>query len=140
MADSEKTSSIRLPASQGENQALSAEDKAVIQALPKENALLIGVVSSGQSARFLLDLDSNLIGRSPESQIFLNDVTVSRKHAQIERISRESGSKHGFVIKDLGSLNGTYLNQVLIESEALLGDGDEIQIGKFRLNFYGSKN
>jgi pSer/pThr/pTyr-binding forkhead associated (FHA) protein len=139
MAESEKTSSIRLPSAHSERQALSVEDKAVIQALPRENALLVGTVNSGQSARFLLDLDSNLIGRSPQAQIFLDDVTVSRKHASVERINNSSSDVKGFILKDLGSLNGTYLNQVLIESEMMLGDGDEIQIGKFRLNFYGSK-
>ena len=68
------------------------------------------------------------IGRSPECKIFLDDVTVSRKHAVLER------SNGDFIIKDLGSLNGTFLNRRRIES-AKLEDGDEVQIGKYRLTF-----
>jgi FHA domain/zinc-ribbon domain len=68
------------------------------------------------------------IGRSPDCEIFLDDVTVSRKHAVLTR--RDSG----FFIEDLGSLNGTFLNRHRIES-AELSDGDELQIGKYRLTF-----
>jgi len=69
-----------------------------------------------------------LIGRSPECDIFLDDVTVSRRHAEIVREADE------FTIKDLGSLNGTYVNRKRIESAALQDD-DEVQIGKYRLTF-----
>jgi hypothetical protein len=69
-----------------------------------------------------------LIGRSPECDVFLDDVTVSRKHAELVN---ENGS---FSIRDLGSLNGTYVNRKRIES-ATLEDGDEVQIGKYRLTF-----
>jgi hypothetical protein len=69
-----------------------------------------------------------LIGRSPECDIFLDDVTVSRRHAEIAREDDE------FTIKDLGSLNGTYVNRKRIES-ASLQDDDEVQIGKYRLTF-----
>jgi FHA domain/zinc-ribbon domain len=68
------------------------------------------------------------IGRSPDCEIFLDDVTVSRKHAVLTRGDRK------FVIEDLGSLNGTFLNRHRIES-AELSDGDELQIGKYRLMF-----
>jgi pSer/pThr/pTyr-binding forkhead associated (FHA) protein len=67
-------------------------------------------------------------GRHPESDIFLDDVTVSRRHAEIVR----DGSD--YTVRDVGSLNGTYLNRERIE-EALLRDGDEVQIGKFKLVF-----
>ncbi len=69
-----------------------------------------------------------LIGRSPECEIFLDDVTVSRRHAELERTGDI------FTIRDLGSLNGTYVNRQRIESTAL-SDDDEVQIGKYRLTF-----
>jgi len=69
-----------------------------------------------------------LIGRSPECEIFLDDVTVSRRHAELERAGET------FTIRDLGSLNGTYVNRGRIES-AVLEDDDEVQIGKYRLTF-----
>jgi hypothetical protein len=69
-----------------------------------------------------------LVGRSPECDIFLDDVTVSRRHAEILREDDE------FTIRDLGSLNGTYVNRKRIESATLEND-DEVQIGKFRLTF-----
>ena len=71
---------------------------------------------------------TTLIGRSPECQIFLDDVTVSRRHAELERAGDT------FTIRDLGSLNGTYVNRRRIES-AVLADDDEVQIGKYRLTF-----
>jgi hypothetical protein len=69
-----------------------------------------------------------LIGRSPECEIFLDDVTVSRRHAELER------EGDTFTIRDLGSLNGTYVNRRRIES-VVLQDDDEVQIGKYRLTF-----
>ena len=83
-------------------------------------------------ARFLLDADVTTVGRHPEADIFLDDVTVSRRHAEFIR--------HGssFQIKDLGSLNGTYFDGVRIET-GLLSDGAEVQVGKFRLTFYASR-
>ena len=83
-------------------------------------------------ARFLLDQDETIAGRHPSADIFLDDVTVSRRHAQFLR--------HGtaFEVKDLGSLNGTFFDGVRIET-ALLSDGAEVQIGKFRLTFYASR-
>jgi FHA domain/zinc-ribbon domain len=71
---------------------------------------------------------TTLVGRSPECDIFLDDVTVSRRHAEIVREGDE------FTIRDLGSLNGTYVNRKRIESTALQND-DEVQIGKYRLTF-----
>jgi FHA domain/zinc-ribbon domain len=73
--------------------------------------------------------DRTTIGRSPDCEIFLDDVTVSRKHAVL--VARDGA----FLIEDLGSLNGTFLNRRRIESEAELSDGDELQIGKYRLTF-----
>jgi pSer/pThr/pTyr-binding forkhead associated (FHA) protein len=70
------------------------------------------------------------IGRSPDCGIFLDDVTVSRKHAVL--VERNGG----FFIEDQGSLNGTFVNRKRVES-AQLDDGDELQIGKYRLTFFG---
>ncbi len=80
---------------------------------------------------FVLEGDETTIGRSPECDIFLDDVTVSRRHS----IVRRRGG--GLEIEDLGSLNGTYLNRKRIDSPARLSDGDELQIGKYRLTFLG---
>jgi pSer/pThr/pTyr-binding forkhead associated (FHA) protein len=79
-------------------------------------------------AKYLLGTDTTRVGRHPESDIFLDDITVSRRHAEFMR----RGS--GFVVKDVGSLNGTYVNRERID-EAELASGDEVQIGKFKLVF-----
>ena len=81
---------------------------------------------SGES--FTIDGDRTGIGRSPDAEVFLDDVTVSRNHALIVR------RKDGLYIDDLGSLNGTYVNRRRIESHKL-EDGDEIQIGKYKLSY-----
>ena len=88
------------------------------------------IVKRGPNAgsKFFLDTDGTMIGRHPDSDIFLDDVTVSRHHAEIRRAS---GS---FNLHDIGSLNGTYVNRERVE-EAPLASGDEIQIGKFKLVF-----
>ncbi len=72
------------------------------------------------------------VGRSPESDIFLDDVTVSRDHAEV--FKREQPGEKGFRIRDAGSLNGTYVNRVRVDSVDLR-NGDEIQIGKYRFKF-----
>lgn len=77
-------------------------------------------------AVFVLDRDTVNIGREPSAEVFLDDVTVSRRHAVISRGAR-------MVLRDMGSLNGTYVNRRRIEADEPLEDGDEIQIGKFRL-------
>jgi pSer/pThr/pTyr-binding forkhead associated (FHA) protein len=79
-----------------------------------------------RGSRIALDKDEVSIGRHPESDIFLDDVTVSRRHAVVRRVG------DGFHVEDAGSLNGTYVNQTRVESQAL-NDGDEVQIGKFKL-------
>ena len=88
------------------------------------------VVKKGPDAgeRFALATDVVTIGRDPASDIFLNDITVSRRHAQLER------GAGGYTVSDVGSLNGTYINGERVESRSLV-PGDEIQIGKFRLVF-----
>jgi pSer/pThr/pTyr-binding forkhead associated (FHA) protein len=88
------------------------------------------VVKRGPNAgsKFFLDSDVVKIGRHPDSDIFLDDITVSRRHAEIRR------SDTSFGLHDIGSLNGTYVNRERVE-EADLRSGDEIQIGKFKLVF-----
>jgi pSer/pThr/pTyr-binding forkhead associated (FHA) protein/ribosomal protein L40E len=78
---------------------------------------------------FLVEREETTVGRSPDCDIFLDDVTVSRRHAVVRRAGA------GLEIEDLGSLNGTFLNRKRIESAARLSDGDELQIGKYRLTF-----
>jgi len=108
---------------------LSAGDQAAIDALGPDHALLIVHYGPNQGARFLLDVDSTSAGRSVNSDIFLDDVTVSRQHVIFER----NGTQ--FSIRDAGSLNGTYVNHVSV-ADAVLTDGDEVQIGKYRLTFH----
>ncbi len=80
-----------------------------------------------KGARFALDAGAVSAGRHPDSDIFLDDVTVSRRHAEFEP------SPTGTVVRDVGSLNGTYVNRQLVDSDVRLSDGDEVQIGKFKL-------
>lgn len=111
---------------------LSAPDQAAVDALPAGSALLVVQRGPNAGARFLLDAERTTAGRHPGSDIFLDDVTVSRKHAEFVR--REGQ----FVVRDVGSLNGTYVSRDRID-EAVLRDGDEVQIGKFRMIFHPSK-
>jgi pSer/pThr/pTyr-binding forkhead associated (FHA) protein len=96
--------------------------------LPPGTALLAVRRGPNAGARFLLDHDVTTSGRHPDSDIFLDDVTVSRRHAEFHR---EGGT---FTVRDVGSLNGTYVNRERVEA-ATLSNGDEVQIGKFRLVF-----
>lgn len=108
---------------------LSAADTSAIEALGPDHALLIVHHGPNQGARFLLDVDSTTAGRSVNSDIFLDDVTVSRQHVIFTR----NGTQ--FSIADAGSLNGTYVNHQSV-ADAMLADGDEVQIGKYRLTFH----
>ena len=110
---------------------LSAEDQEAVAALPRTSALLIVERGPSTGARFLLDAERTLAGRSEAADIFLDDVTVSRRHVEFVR------ELDDFVVRDVGSLNGTYVNRERIES-ALLRAGDEVQIGKFRMTFHPS--
>lgn len=110
---------------------VSKEEMESISALPSGSALLIVRRGSNVGARFLLDTDLQVAGRHPNAEIFLDDVTVSRRHAEFTRHGRE------FHMRDLGSLNGTYYNGERINS-AVLTNGGEVQVGKFRLTFYSS--
>ena len=96
-------------------------------------AMLVIHRGPAQGSRFLLDSNTVSIGRSPESDVFLDDVTVSRKHAQIIRTQDE------FSISDSHSLNGTYVNSISVTNQ-VLRMGDEIQIGKFHALFFGNSH
>jgi pSer/pThr/pTyr-binding forkhead associated (FHA) protein len=124
---SEMTSTMSLGSAEVEADQSSADpDQAAVEALPEGSALLVVRRGPNAGSRFVLDVDMVTAGRHPDSDIFLDDVTVSRRHAQFVRL----GS--GYAVKDVGSLNGTYVNRHRID-EAQLAGGDEVQIGKYRL-------
>jgi pSer/pThr/pTyr-binding forkhead associated (FHA) protein len=102
-----------------------------VDALPPGSALLVVKRGPNAGSRFLLDQDVTTAGRHPDSDIFLDDVTVSRRHVEFRRNGND------FAVFDVGSLNGTYVNRERIDSAALTG-GDEVQIGKFRLVYLTS--
>jgi pSer/pThr/pTyr-binding forkhead associated (FHA) protein len=101
----------------------------VLNALAEGSAMLVSLIGPSKGARYLLEPEVTKIGRATTNEIFLDDVTVSRKHAQV--LKREKS----YLLQDLGSLNGTYLNGELV-SEKPLNDGDELQIGKYRMHFF----
>ncbi len=111
--------------------SLSPEEQAAVSALPAGSALLIVRRGAGAGSRFLLEQDVTVAGRHPDADIFLDDVTVSRKHAEFLR----SGNR--FKVSDLGSMNGTYADGARVDS-ADLNHGDEVLIGKFRMTFFAS--
>jgi pSer/pThr/pTyr-binding forkhead associated (FHA) protein len=107
----------------------AAEDQVGgLESLSPDTALLVVKRGPNAGSRFPLDRDVVSAGRHPQSDIFLDDVTVSRRHAEFRRAGG------GFEVSDVGSLNGTYVNREPIETSSLT-NGDEVQIGKFRLVF-----
>ena len=98
------------------------------EGLPAGVGLLIVRHGPNEGSTFRLDADATAVGRHPDSDIFLDDITASRRHVRISR----SGTD--FELSDVGSLNGTYVNRQRVDS-APLRHGDEIQIGRFRLSF-----
>jgi pSer/pThr/pTyr-binding forkhead associated (FHA) protein len=110
---------------------LSPDEVAAVYSLPPTSALLVMQHGPSAGARFLLDAERTTVGRSTSADIFLDDVTVSRKHAEFVREGRV------FWVRDVGSLNGTYVNRERID-QAVLHSGDEVQIGKFRMTFHPS--
>ena len=113
---------------------LPAHDRSIIEEIAASNEKAMVVINRGSNlgSRFLITSEGVTIGRSTSSDIFLDDVTVSRKHAVIEKRAT------GFSLKDTGSLNGTYVNnQVVVEKNLL--SGDQIQIGKFHLLFVSGR-
>jgi len=114
--------------------SLSPEDRAVIaqiQSSAGEKAMILIARGPNKGSRFLITAEGVSVGRAVTSSIFLDDITVSRTHATITK------DGNSFVLKDAGSLNGTYINNVSV-TEHVLVSGDEFQIGKFHLLFVGS--
>jgi pSer/pThr/pTyr-binding forkhead associated (FHA) protein len=93
--------------------------------------MLVVVRGPNAGSRFLLDRDITTVGRHPDADIFLDDVTVSRRHAELRR------TDEGMLVRDLGSLNGTYVNGERVD-ERLLVTSEEVQIGRFKLLFVGA--
>lgn len=118
-----------IPVQPPEEPAVEVTDShlSALEAVPAGGAVLLVVRGPNQGTTFLLDQDVVTAGRHPQSDIFLDDVTVSRHHA---RISDRGGHRW---LADENSLNGTYVNRALIDSEVALRPHDEVQIGKFRL-------
>lgn len=117
------------PSDPGQESA-NMDDDVVVKLDDLPSGLGVLVVRSGVEAGLTVGLDERVthLGRHPDSEVFLDDITVSRRHVEIERVGE------GYVVRDVGSLNGTYLNRERID-EAPLAHGDELQIGKFKLVF-----
>jgi hypothetical protein len=112
--------------------AMTSTDERAVESLPPTSALLIVQHGPNAGSRFLLDAPRTTAGRSPQADIFLDDVTVSRKHAEF------MGGNGEYAVRDVGSLNGTYVNRERISDVTALRAEDEVQIGKYRLTFHPS--
>ncbi|HEV3400593.1 MAG TPA: FHA domain-containing protein [Acidimicrobiales bacterium] len=108
-----------------------AEDELTVSLgeFPESTAMVVVKRGPNAGSKYALDQDVTRAGRHPDSDIFLDDITVSRRHAEIVR------TPEGFDVQDVGSLNGTYLNRERID-KGRLSNGDELQIGKFKLVFF----
>jgi pSer/pThr/pTyr-binding forkhead associated (FHA) protein len=124
----DSTTTISLAAQDLESE-VEEEVVAPVEELRENTAMLVVRRGPNAGSRFLLDKETVTAGRHPESDIFLDDITVSRRHAEIHR----DGDR--FEVCDVGSLNGTYLNRDRVE-KVELSNGDELQIGKFKLVFF----
>ena len=111
---------------------LTPEEFEAVAALPTGSSLLIARRGPGAGSRFLIDSDVTTAGRHPDADIFLDDVTVSRRHAEFIRTGAD------VEVRDLGSLNGTYVDGERIDRVALV-EGAEVQVGKFRLTWFASR-
>ena len=110
----------------------SEEQVVTVPDLPEGAGILWVKRGPNAGSKYALDKETVMAGRHPDSDIFLDDITVSRRHAEFQR------GPSGYVVRDVGSLNGTYLNRDRIDEEAPLANGDEVQIGKFKLVFLSS--
>nr|WP_241732839.1 FHA domain-containing protein [Aeromicrobium phoceense] len=119
-----------IPVIDADTEEMSAGDVFAVENLQVGNAMLLVQRGPDAGSRFLLDQDVVSAGRHPSSDIFLDDISVSRRHATFSR----RGS--GYVVTDLGSLNGTYVNRDRIDGDIPLAGGDEVQLGKYRLIYF----
>jgi pSer/pThr/pTyr-binding forkhead associated (FHA) protein len=119
-----------IPITDADTEEMSVDDVTAVENLPQGSAMLLVQRGPDAGARFLLDTDVVTVGRHPDSDIFLDDISVSRRHATFTRTA------NGYVISDLGSLNGSYVNRDRIDTDVVLSGGDEVQIGKYRLIFF----
>jgi pSer/pThr/pTyr-binding forkhead associated (FHA) protein len=124
----EETSTI--PLIDADTEEMSVDDVTAVENLPSGSAMLLVQRGPDAGARFLLDTDVVTVGRHPDSDIFLDDISVSRRHATFTR------TEGLYVVSDLGSLNGSYVNRDRIDTDVVLSGGDEVQIGKYRLIFF----
>lgn len=122
---------VSLPAIEGEEEAHD-EFPFPHDELEPGQALLLVKRGPNAGSTFLVQAESATVGRSPDSVVFLDDVTVSRAHAVLER--REGDA---WFVRDVGSLNGTYVNGEQVD-ETTLATGDEVQIGRFKLTFFAA--
>lgn len=110
----------------------AAEDvdelESYLEGLPPGTGLLVARHGPNEGASYRLDQDVTTVGRHPDSDIFLDDITVSRRHVRISRADA------GYRLEDVGSLNGTYVNRERVD-EARIDHGDEVQVGRYRLTF-----
>jgi len=121
-----------IPVVEGEPRGaeLGESATAAVGPLAPGKAVLVVTRGSQVDERFLLDAGTTMAGRATDCDIFLDDITVSRHHAQFVL-------EDGVVsVEDQGSLNGTYVNRGLVDHAAVLRPGDEVQIGKFRMVLY----
>ena len=119
-----------IPVVDADTEEMATDDVAAVENLPAGSAMLLVQRGPDAGARFLLDTDVVTVGRHPDSDIFLDDISVSRRHATFTR------GETGYVVSDLGSLNGSYVNRDRIDSDVTLTGGDEVQIGKYRLIYF----
>jgi len=119
-----------IPVIDADTEEMSEGDVFAVENLPVGNAMLLVQRGPDAGSRFLLDQDVVSAGRHPSSDIFLDDISVSRRHATF------SPRGSGYVVTDLGSLNGTYVNRDRIDGDIPLSGGDEVQLGKYRLIYF----
>jgi pSer/pThr/pTyr-binding forkhead associated (FHA) protein len=124
----DETSTI--PLIEADTEEMSVDDVTAVENLPSGSAMLLVQRGPDAGARVLLDTDVVTVGRHPDSDIFLDDISVSRRHATFTRTAGQ------YVVSDLGSLNGSYVNRDRIDTDVALSGGDEVQIGKYRLIFF----
>lgn len=125
------TSLRPVPSELDPQEKLNSSERSIISELSPGTAMFVILAGPGKGSRYLIDSEEVTIGRDPGSDIFLDDITVSRKHALLKK-------KSSYIVEDLNSLNGTYLNANSV-SKSSLSNGDELQVGKFRLTFFLAK-